>query len=393
MAVIYAQTATVAPAGALVACSGAVLIGGGQEQECLCTVGGTAGGAVVVGGSQFDAGAGQAGVMFEIAPTNTIWAAGSWTFRLNVTTANATVTWTDTYICRLNSANVSQATIGSLTGQTTSLSTTGVKTHTVTGAAQTPAASDKVYIVLVFNCTGANQTLGVTFNQNIDSPFEVPTPLAPTFSDPAENLADGFTRLIGDRLIGVVDLDALPLADAAASQLGTPGAAITKTFSDNLNAWADQLNVRYTIAVALSDNLNSWVDSLGARMTIAAAISDSALNVNDQVAVTTTGFQALTVSVTDNLNAWIDSFAGRQTQSVTFTDSAANLADTAVRLVDDRLLLIPDAWQNLADSCAFSLAAPPPNITRNFPPPWATLADGFTRLIGDRVVSIPDTWA
>src|SRR4029434_1901476 len=188
MAVIYAQTATVAPAGALVACSGAVLIGGGQEQECLCTVGGTAGGAVVVGGSQFDAGAGQAGVMFEIAPTNTIWAAGSWTVRLNVTTLNTTVTWTDTYICRLNSANVSQATIGSLTGQTTSLSTTRVKTHTgtgaarnpatrvqahtVTGAAQTPAAGDKVYIVLVFNCTGANQTLGVTFNQNIDSPFE-----------------------------------------------------------------------------------------------------------------------------------------------------------------------------------------------------------------------------
>src|SRR4030095_14560349 len=288
MAVIYAQTATAAPAGALVACSGAVLIGGGQEQECLCTVGGTAGGAVVVDGSQFDAGAGQAGVMFEIAPTNTIWAAGSWTVRLNVTTLNTTVTWTDTYICRLNSANVSQATIGSLTVQTTSLSTTGVKTHTVTGAAQTPAAGDKVYIVLVFNCTGANQTLGVTFNQNIDSPFEVPTPLTPAFSDPAENLADGFTRLIGDRLIGVVDLDALPLADAAAFQLGGPTTPITKTFFDTLNAWADKLTVRYGIAAALSDNLNNWIDSPAARETIAVALSDSALSDADQVTFATT---------------------------------------------------------------------------------------------------------
>src|SRR4030095_7621914 len=108
---------------------------------------------------------------------------------------------------------------------------------------------------------------------------------------------------------------------------------------------------------------------------------------------TTTGSQALTVAVTDNLNAWVDSLAGRQTQRVTFTDSAANLADTAVRLVDDRFLSIPDAWQNLADSCAFNLAAPPPNIPRNFTDLWANLADGFTRLIGDRVVSIPDTWA
>src|SRR5262245_22125352 len=142
MAATYAQTATVAPAGSAVACSGGVLIGSGQEQDCLCSIGGTAAGsAVTVGGSAFDAGAGQAGVMYEIQPgSSAAWNSGNWTVRLNVTTANANITWTDTYICRLNSSNVSQATIGSLTGQSTSLGTTGVKTHTVSGSSQTPAA-------------------------------------------------------------------------------------------------------------------------------------------------------------------------------------------------------------------------------------------------------------
>src|SRR5262245_17206206 len=132
MAIIYAQTGTAAGAGSAVACSGGTLIGGGQEKNSLCTIGGTAGGAVTVGGSQLDAETNQAGVMFEIVPTSSaVWSSGNFTVRLNVTTANANVTWTGTFICRLNSSNVSQATIGSLTGQTTSLSPTGVKTHTV----------------------------------------------------------------------------------------------------------------------------------------------------------------------------------------------------------------------------------------------------------------------
>jgi hypothetical protein len=184
MAEQFQQTATAAGAGSAVACSGAVLIGGGQEKNSLCTVGGTpAASPVTVGGSQFDAGAGQAGVMYEIVPVGYVWAAGDYVVRLNVTSANANITWTGTFICRLNSANVNQATIGSLTGQTTSLSATGVKTHTVSGSAQTPTAGDKIYAVLVFNSGGANQSFACQFDQLIDTPLVMPVSITPGVAD------------------------------------------------------------------------------------------------------------------------------------------------------------------------------------------------------------------
>ena len=179
MAIIYNQTANLAAVEA-VSCSGAVLMGGGQEQSSLCSVGGTpAGSPVVVGGSQFDAGAGQAGVMFEIVPpAGTVWAAGNWTVRLNVTTGSAAAcTWTGTFLCRHNSSNVNQGSFGSLTGQTTAINTTGVKSHVVSGSSQTPSAGDKVYIVLVFSSPSANQQFSVQFDQAIDSPFTSTTSL------------------------------------------------------------------------------------------------------------------------------------------------------------------------------------------------------------------------
>src|SRR5262245_65381674 len=103
------------------------------------------------------------------------WDAGTWTVRLNVTTANASIQWTDTYICKVNSTctNSSATTIGSLTGQTTSLGTTGVKTHSVTGSAVTPSAGDKVVVMICHTNVSANmnQTFAWTPNQLVDSPF------------------------------------------------------------------------------------------------------------------------------------------------------------------------------------------------------------------------------
>lgn len=178
MAVDYNQTATGAGAGNIAACSTGTNIGT-QSKNSLCTEGGSAGGAVTVGGSQLDIGTGRACVYMEIVPpSDTGWASGNWTVRLNVTTANSLVTWTDTYICRLNSSNVSQATIGSLTGQSISLGSTGVKTMTVSGSAQTPNAGDKVYIVIIVSVvTTNNQSFGITWNQAVSSPFTKTTTL------------------------------------------------------------------------------------------------------------------------------------------------------------------------------------------------------------------------
>lgn len=105
-------------------------------------------------------------------PNDTSWAAGNWVIRLNVQTANANMTWVRTYVCRVNSALVSQATVGSLLAQTTSLATTGVKTHTVVGAAQTAAAGDRIYIVCIFQAGAAtDQSVVFTMDQLIDAPL------------------------------------------------------------------------------------------------------------------------------------------------------------------------------------------------------------------------------
>ena len=145
------------------------------ESRKQCEVGGTAGSTPVTVTLVKNAMTNNK-IQFEcIVGTGKNWGAGNWTIRLNITTANSNITWTGTFICRINSSCVSQETIGSLTGQTTSLGTTGVKTHTVSGSAVTPGAGDKVMVILRFtNSDNMNsQAFGYTPNQNIDAPFAV----------------------------------------------------------------------------------------------------------------------------------------------------------------------------------------------------------------------------
>jgi hypothetical protein len=119
----------------------------------------------------------KAAVMFSLPVTaGDVWNAGTWTVRLNITTAITGPTWEECYVCRVNSGGTNQATIGSVTAQAISLATTGVKSVTISGSAQTPAAGDKVYVVLVFsNSQACTRTFAYTPNQNIDSPFTAPT--------------------------------------------------------------------------------------------------------------------------------------------------------------------------------------------------------------------------
>jgi hypothetical protein len=103
---------------------------------------------------------------------NVTWAAGNWIVRLNITTAITGPTWEECYICRASAGCASQATIGSVTAQAISLATTGVKSVTISGAAQTPAAGDVVEIVLVFsNSQTMTRAFAFTPDQLIDTPF------------------------------------------------------------------------------------------------------------------------------------------------------------------------------------------------------------------------------
>ena len=172
MALDFQQTDTAGdcPQGAYCGSfSGSPLSGGLTKQ---CPVGGTAGTVAVAtgfAGSVTDARGVHLTLPVDAAVT---WDAGNWTIRLNVTTANMNLTWETAYICRVDSACANQATIGSATALAISLGTTGVKSTTISGAAQTPTAGDDVVIVLGFaNSAMTAQTFQATPDQLISSPF------------------------------------------------------------------------------------------------------------------------------------------------------------------------------------------------------------------------------
>jgi hypothetical protein len=170
MAKSFQQTANVAPCGAIAACSGATV---GNDASADCVEGGTPGTEVDSFGAS-SATTGNACVFFELDPDDgDSWDEGDYVARINVESANADITWTETHVCRVNSSCVSQETIGSLTGQSVSLGTTGPKSMTVPGAAVTPAAGDRIYIVCVFDMGGAhgNQTAALIPDQLIDTPL------------------------------------------------------------------------------------------------------------------------------------------------------------------------------------------------------------------------------
>lgn len=110
-----------------------------------------------------------------VIPAGASWDAGNWTVRLNVTGAAMNTTWEGTYICRLNSACANQASIGSLTGQSIDVGTTGVKTFpAISGAAQTPSAGDLVMVICRFTETSGHGNNTITYlpDQLINTPFD-----------------------------------------------------------------------------------------------------------------------------------------------------------------------------------------------------------------------------
>lgn len=115
-------------------------------------------------------------VRFGITPAaGTEWAAGTWTTRLNVVVGNMNLTITAIYICHLSSTWTNIATIGSATGLSIALTTTGVKSQDITGSAITPSAGDTVGIFYVI-ANGAMSVQSFEFDpdQIFTSPFNAP---------------------------------------------------------------------------------------------------------------------------------------------------------------------------------------------------------------------------
>jgi len=155
----------------VIACSGGTIAA--TPGSSLAVAGGTAG--TTEDSLQISANTQRVLYWFEAAPSDaSTWPAGNYVTRVNITSADADGQWDHTHICRMNSTCSSVlGTIGSITNQNTSVATTGVKTHTVSGASQAAGATDLVLIVLTFEDTAihGNMSVGITPNQAIDTPL------------------------------------------------------------------------------------------------------------------------------------------------------------------------------------------------------------------------------
>ena len=104
-------------------------------------------------------------------PNSTSWEAGNWVVRFEVTTANKNLTWDEADICRQNASLVHIANVGAVDALGIALGTTGVKSTTISGAAQTAGATDRIVVFGAFtNSTTMTQAIGIKPSQNIDTP-------------------------------------------------------------------------------------------------------------------------------------------------------------------------------------------------------------------------------
>jgi hypothetical protein len=166
------QTDAAATHGQSVACSGAGLTADTGNANALAA-GGTPGVTpvtVTVGAS-----ATEAAFFLESAAVGLVtWNAGVWTVYVNIQTGNANVTADSIYICRVNSAGVSQGTVASRTGLSRSLTAAEVKAiYLFQENDVTAAATDRIYIVFVLtNADGGAQSVVVLPDQLIVTPIK-----------------------------------------------------------------------------------------------------------------------------------------------------------------------------------------------------------------------------
>lgn len=144
------------------------------------------------------------------------WQAGDYVIPLDITTTASVLSVEEVYVCRVNSSNVSQETIGSLTGIGRSLGTAQVESFTVSGSATTASATDRIQIIVIFTNThthGGDDAVGITMGQSITTPLD-PGGVATEISATRDDLIlANQNATINAETSFTTNLDALVLAD------------------------------------------------------------------------------------------------------------------------------------------------------------------------------------
>src|SRR4030095_8183826 len=148
------------------------------------------------------------------------------------------------------------------------------------------------------------------------------TPITKSFTaDPWQNTSDSptFTQFFADHFLFLPDAWQ-NLADSFVFSKPTVGAGdIQKSFSDDLNLWADQRQTVEGYLVATPDTWGTLADQAAASFTTAAAITDPWGNLADQLTVSLAKAAALT-------DSWAN--LADQAPAVSFTLSVAPATDS-----------------------------------------------------------------
>ena len=172
MTTSYQETDTAAGLGSIQACS-PVAVSGGPVSKAA-TIAGTAGTATLTVTVARSLQSPSTCLMFQLGPGIATYPAGTYTLRINVTTASpAGVTWDGIYLCRRTSGGAAVSTVGSVTGLAVAMNSTGVKSANVSGASDTGATTDVLYIVMTFANTGSAATFQMKSDQLIDTPLDL----------------------------------------------------------------------------------------------------------------------------------------------------------------------------------------------------------------------------
>lgn len=208
MALTFQQTDEVASCPISEACAPLTTTISSQASDFAMRPGGTPG----VTAESFDipAGSSRYGVFFQSDDVGQAdWPAGNWTIRLNVSSAQNNTAWDGVWVCRVDNACATVASVGS---ETTSvdISAGGVFSKTVSGTATTGTTTDAVYIVCRFTNSHSMtaRTVGVLPNETVASP--IPEPEAVTVATgTASNITDTAATLNGDltQLSGATSAD------------------------------------------------------------------------------------------------------------------------------------------------------------------------------------------
>lgn len=223
----FQETDDVASCAVMTACAPAGGTISSQASDFAMRVGGTPGS--VAESFDIPAGSSRYGVFFQSDATEqTDWPSGNWTVSLNVSTAQNNTAWTGVWVCRIDDACGTVASVGSET-TSTDISAGGVFSKTVTaGAATTGAATDRVYVVCEFTNSHSMtaRTIGVTPSETVTSPIPEPA-VAQTIAPTAESLTSSEPS-------AVVSPSIAPRAESLS--LGEPAISIPRTIAGTVYA-------------------------------------------------------------------------------------------------------------------------------------------------------------